>query len=416
MNKKHLLALSLILIMSLQSCSNSSSNASSINSSTSSDSSFTTTEPFNENEYKSFTLSSSSGYDLRYSDGSYGTSSASGYSFSYYRAYSSSIGSFIKLINNNSPFTSISSLPGSFFNTTPINGIRRITLTYKTSSSIEDDPYVLYGNSLDLNNKVLINSTVIKQTINIDIPFSNYFKICTGNSVLDIQSLVVYYSDNNIEEEKPHVLNSNNYRINPVTYKSTLVDGKSYVDIPYNIDFSTSPITYQTKRYTYYSYSYIKNNPSLASKAQQTAPEDVSAYYTAFKEFPANYVKKNNYTTAISLFGSATRCVSTYNRTNGYVTSFPANISSGFVYYELDIALSQSYSYSSRGTGRVVALKSGFKSPDYDSSPVCVYTDDHYASFAEYLNHDNAFGERFNGEINSVGFSYNAAQTKQFIV
>ena len=66
------------------------------------------------------------------------------------------------------------------------------------------------------------------------------------------------------------------------------------------------------------------------------------------------------------------------------------------------IALDASYwEDGERGVGRVVAWENGWDSEGYDDSPVCVYTDDHYATFQEYMN-TGAFGRRFDAERSLV--------------
>lgn len=109
---------------------------------------------------------------------------------------------------------------------------------------------------------------------------------------------------------------------------------------------------------------------------------------------------KSNYASAFSLFGNDARCVSTYERTDGYATAIPYQIggSGKPLYHELDVALETSYSSNNRGVGRVVCWQYGFDASGYDSNPVAVYTDDHYATFQEYLN-TGVYGTRFNAEM-----------------
>jgi hypothetical protein len=136
----------------------------------------------------------------------------------------------------------------------------------------------------------------------------------------------------------------------------------------------------------------------------------VAAYFTAFGTYPANYVLSANYSTAYSLFGNKTRCVSAYSKTTGYVTALPPTRLNGSVtyedYYECDIDLTGSYASSSsspsRGAGRVVVFKGGFDSSlgatGYTTDPVAVFTDDHYATFQEYYNYGTTFSTRFDAE------------------
>ena len=123
------------------------------------------------------------------------------------------------------------------------------------------------------------------------------------------------------------------------------------------------------------------------------------------------FVKKQ-YQTAYGIFKENTRCVSNYSRTDGYARSVPYQTGSNGkpLYYECDIALSSSYSSSNRGTGRLVVWVYGFNETNYDDSIVAVYTDDHYASFSEYLN-NGTWGDYFNAEFNRVPYDYKAAKT-----
>ena len=58
------------------------------------------------------------------------------------------------------------------------------------------------------------------------------------------------------------------------------------------------------------------------------------------------------------------------------------------LYHELDISLEEKYANDNRGVGRLVYLQTGFDADNYGHGQdvVCLYTDDHYATFAEYDN------------------------------
>ena len=147
----------------------------------------------------------------------------------------------------------------------------------------------------------------------------------------------------------------------------------------------------------------------MKSDATMTDPVDVANYFQAFGCAPANYGSKSTISSfrdgkttptkdeVDSLFGSNARLVSKYTRTDGYATSVPYYGTTP-VYYELDIS-DGSYSTSNRGSSRVVAWATGFAELDYGngSQCVCTYTDDHYATFAEY-NNLGGFMPRFNAE------------------
>ncbi|MFA7192757.1 MAG: hypothetical protein WC131_01395, partial [Bacilli bacterium] len=130
---------------------------------------------------------------------------------------------------------------------------------------------------------------------------------------------------------------------------------------------------------------------------------------------PANYVSSSEYWDAYDIFGDNTRCVSWYERTDGYATAIPYKAyGSKPSYYEFDIATSSSYSSNNRGVGRVVAWEYGFDplkgATGYDSSPVSIYTDDHYFTFQEYMN-DGTFGQRFNGTNKYTSYIWGVSTT-----
>lgn len=68
------------------------------------------------------------------------------------------------------------------------------------------------------------------------------------------------------------------------------------------------------------------------------------------------------------------------------------------------MAISDSYSGSNRGVGRLVAWVAGFEGYG-DSYPVVTYTDDHYATFKEYYN-DGCFSANFNAEMTRSAYNY----------
>lgn len=148
-----------------------------------------------------------------------------------------------------------------------------------------------------------------------------------------------------------------------------------------------------------------------------TDPVDVANYYIALKEFPVNYFLKGSIPSeAYTTFGDYLRQVSEYNRTDGYAQAVPYRDADPYdgvnpYYYEFDIALpGLPYSTSNRGVGRVVIWQDGFDCTGYDYSPVAVYTDDHYATFQEFLNY-GTYGERFNAEKSRTAYIYNAYNT-----
>lgn len=363
--------------------------------------------------------SSSDGYKLTmnsdnanlsgsYPTGNYGSSYVGGYKFEYYRTvnpyYSNAFVDILPNFENNT-----TTAPGAIYNTSPIIGMTNITITYQTSDSSGALPLLEFGEN-NLDNSISLPLSIYLKTVSYEVSFANYFKLSTSESTLSIEEIIIDYSNSSSSSTDYFYEGSGNneYRINPITYTGTLQEGIN-VSVPISISQSGSKyIVNSYKTYTYYSTSYIEDNPSLVDEATQVDPIDVANYYTIFKTAPANYVDKSYYNTAYDTFEDDTRCVSFYTRTDGYATAVPyraidyekyGNLVPR--YYELDIALSSSYSSNNRGVGRVVAWENGFDpakgATNYDTSPVCVYTDDHYFTFQEYLNAGN-FGKRFNAQ------------------
>lgn len=341
-----------------------------------------------------------------YSTGNYGNSYVGGYRFEYYRTVNSYIG-FVDILPNFE--SNNTTAPGAIYNIDPIVGMTNISITYLTSGSSGSLPLLEFGEN-ELNNSVFLPLSTYSKTISYEVESSNYFKISTSESTLTIEEIVIDYTNTSSGSTSFIYEGSGNdeHRINPSTYIGTLFEGLT-VSVPSSVSRSgDNYIVNSYKTYTYYSTSYIENNPSFAEEAAQIDPIDVATYYTIFKTAPANYVEKSYYNTAYYTFGENTRCVSFYTRTDGYATAVPYRAIDRDMYgnlipryYELDIALSSSYSASNRGVGRVVAWENGFDTlkgaAGYDTSPVCVYTDDHYFSFQEYLN-TGTFGKRFNAQ------------------
>ncbi len=144
-----------------------------------------------------------------------------------------------------------------------------------------------------------------------------------------------------------------------------------------------------------------------------TEPEDVCNYFLAFGCAPANFAKNNTVdplkdgkslptkSEVNSLFGDKARCISQFTKTSGYMSVLPYYGSP--LYYELDIDTNGQYKTSSRQVGRIVAVSTGYDKYDYGygEQAVCLYTDDHYATFSEYNNY-GGFMPRFNAERHTV--------------
>ncbi len=363
----------------------------------------------NKNEDGTYTLSLDAtfgGNDLTsYNDGNYGGYTYKNIDFEYYRAYKDS-SCIIKLM----PLDTIigyETLQGCLYNTEPIFGIDSIDITYKSYAN----GYIYTGDDrVNEMTRHTLDAASVGTTVTVDVDDDNFFVITCNDSDLYIISLSINYTA--VEREydtSKHKSGEGTYRANPVTYEGELVSGESSINVPTQVDYVDGEyIVITSKIYTYYSYSAVEDDPSLADEAAMTDPIDVIIYYQAFGVFPANYVAKQfddgvtptNFSEVKQIFGDDTRYVSRYNRTSGYVQFVPysKHENSRPYYYEFDIALVASYwENGSRGVGRVVAWEDGWSGEGYDHSVVAVYTDDHYITFQEYLN-TGYFGPRFDAE------------------
>ncbi len=371
--------------------------SSSSNTSSSSSSSISSSTSIDYSKLETLTLKSlvSGNYAENYS-----STKVDGYYFTSYRA-----SKFVNGVATLKPGTNIfdiESLNGALLNENAIYGIRQIQITYQsktTSSKVS----LSYGDSLAYGNKIYLDaaSSYVTNTYQIS---GNFFKIETGDAELDIKAVVIYYDGIRVTYPSyDYDYTTSYYRLNPTTYKGSLVSGVSSIEVPTKVEKTTTGYNIlETKKYTYYDYDEVISNKSLCYEIALTDPMDIANYVIAFNAFPVNYVVSTNYSTATSYFKEKTRCISHYSRTNGYATAVPYAIyeNNKPLYYELDLALTSSYSSSSRGTGRLVVFMKGYstsKTNKYDSSNVALYTDDHYQTFSEYLN-TGVFGPRFNAE------------------
>ena len=359
---------------------------------------------------KSITFSGSTSVSgiSQYNTGGYCYLYSNSFQFELYRTYRNSSSDFSSFIPKET-LVDVNSLGGAFYNVTPINYIESIEIEYRCSS----DSILSYGKTRDNFKTYTIpaSNQYVKETVSID--YASYFNVETLSSTLYLKTITINYIDNGDKSYASYIRSGEGeYRLNPVVYQGTLISQQSYVDVPIDVTYTNDAyVVNKTKRYTYYSYSDVIANPSLVEKASYTDPMDVANYFIAFKTYPANYVYKKNYNTAYQTFNKYTRCVSDYSRTDGYATKVPCAMVSGRPhYYECDIALSTSYSSGNRGVGRLVVWEYGFTCQGYDSSIVAVYTDDHYATFSEFLN-DGTFGIKFNAEKNRTAYVHGGSLT-----
>ena len=364
-------------------------------------------EDIKPGSFSTLTLNSNFGGNLsEYDTGTYGQSFVGGVTFEYYRAYKAFGESLVATLLPTPGELAVGAMEGALYNTTPIYGIQSISITYKSEAAA-----VLYTSDdriADATAYTLPKATSF-QTISFDVDTDNFFKIVTGNSNLSLQEISLsYYPDPPISYNPQKQLSGiEDFRLNPTTFQGTLVAGQSSVSVPVKVEYDGGRYEIkETKTYTYYTVEYVEAHPEIKDKAAMITPEDVAAYYAAFKQIPANYAAKTknlnsvlpSYASLYKIFGEDTRYASKYDRSNGYAQYVPHE--SKNVYYEFDIALSSTYwERGERGVGRVVTWEYGWVGDEYDSSPVSVYTDDHYATFQEYLN-TGEFGTRFDAEMN----------------
>lgn len=367
----------------------------------------------------SLTLSSTNYPDIgNFSTGNYDQVSVSGFYFEHYRAvepgyYDPEFMILLPYVNQYGD----RSAPGALYNITAINDIESISITYRTESASGNKPILSYGPNPLCESEVELNLSTDAVTYTKQVSDVDYFKIETNENILYIHSIEIDYANEGPAASFDYLSAGNDqFRINPLTSSGTLYEGKS-VTVPTSVSHDGTYYTVQsTKTYTYYSYSYISSYPGLASSAAYTDPIDVAAFFAIFETYPPNYVFKSSYSSAYSIFGNAARCVSVYSQTDGYATTVPFEADSfgSPLYYECDIALTSDYSSDIRGVGRVVCWVYGFDplkgAVNYDDSPTAVYTDDHYATFQEYLN-IGAFGPRFNAEMSRTGRVWGSATT-----
>lgn len=391
----------------------SEDNSSSENNSSSSSSSSSSSEDEKERLPLSFDAGDYN-YGKRYYDtGSFGVGSLYGYTFEHYRVKRGYDGMVLMPYYEDRTEYEIG---GSLTNSVGLLGMNQISLTYSTSGSTGALPRLYTSDTLLFEHYIEFPLSTTKTTKTINFSPANYFRIETSDHELELNSFVVMYEGETVYPEFDYKGSGEDYwRLNPTVFHGDLLEG-SKVTVPLDVVKTGSSYTVKSSRtYTYYSFNYVYNNHYSLGEVSDfayTDPVDLAAFYTAFKTWPANYANKYYFDDVQDIFGEDARQVSSYQRTDGYATSVPWNSIPGQdvpQYYELDIALGSSY-FSSRGLGRLVCWEYGFDSPGYDSSPVCVYTDDHYGTFSEYLN-NGSFAARFNSERIRTNYVWSAPTT-----
>lgn len=364
---------------------------------------------------------------LTYADGNYSTFYVMDTAFYAYRAaYQNKKRShFLRLLPFPDYYRKLS-LPGFVQNLEPLQDITYFSVTYTNENASSGGAKVWFGDSLQYNQGVVLPFSETKTTINIEVSGNpDYFKMETENATINIEAINIYYDGTYGEVDYvPTSVGDHHYRINPLTYTGPLYEGVS-VTVPTKISEHNGTYTeLETKEYTYYSSGYVLDNPELVEEASHVNPEDIATYFSVFGTWPANYGGFNDHrpTTAESfnkienVFGDLARKIQFYDRNDGYALAVPfvAREDGNPVYYELDVAVNNSYvNGGQRGSGRVVVWVDGWDetkgATDYQGM-TAIYTDDHYVTFAEYNNAGN-FGLRFNGTAAITPYVWGPART-----
>ena len=363
--------------------------------------------------YKVIDNTYSSVFSFRYTTGNYSNQyDAFDYSvnildidFQYYRAVKAPDGYLIKMLDLDAALAFSNQLGGALMNVSEINHLANIEITYYNESSSTSGGYVRFGKNLTCAYGYELTYSESDITLSFNIPESKYFRIETNGSNLIIKSIKLGIAQGNVVDDGYGYYTKQEYRINPIKLSGELQSGVSYVDVPTSVSVYKNNSTYivnETKRLTYYDYDYVTSNNLEPSEVSIIDPLEVALYYVAFNKAPVNYNESGSSNHAY--FGDYARRISSeYYRTDGYVNAL-SGITPTDGYIELDIGINGNYAIRSRGVGRIVVFYSGSTSLGYDNSPLLVYTDDHYATFREFLGYD--FSLPFDAQNQRTGNTY----------
>ena len=363
--------------------------------------------------YKVIDNTYSSVFSFRYTTGNYSNQyDAFDYSvnildidFQYYRAVKAPDGYLIKMLDLDAALAFSNQLGGALMNVSEINHLANIEITYYNESSSTSGGYVRFGKNLTCAYGYELAYSESDNTLSFNIPESKYFRIETNGANLIIKSIKLGITQGNVVDDGYGYYTKQEYRINPIKFSGELQSGVSYVDVPTSISVNKNSSTYivnETKRLTYYDYDYVTSNNLEPSEVSIIDPLEVALYYVAFNKAPVNYNESGS--SNHSYFGDYARRISSeYYRTDGYVNAL-SGITPTDGYIELDIGVNGNYAIRSRGVGRIVVFYSGSSSSGYDNSPLLVYTDDHYATFREFLGYD--FSLPFDAQNQRTGNTY----------
>ena len=363
--------------------------------------------------YKVIDNTYSSAFSFRYTTGNYSNQyDAFDYSvnildidFQYYRAVKAPDGYLIKMLDLDAALAFSNQLGGALMNVSEINHLANIEITYYNESSSTSGGYVRFGKNLTCAYGYELTYSESDITLSFNIPESKYFRIETNGANLIIKSIKLGIAQGNVVDDGYGYYTKQEYRINPIKFSGEFQSGVSFVDVPTSISVNKNSSTYivnETKRLTYYDYDYVTSNNLEPSEVSIIDPLEVALYYAAFNKAPVNYNESGS--SNHSYFGDYARRISSeYYRTDGYVNAL-SGITPTDGYIELDIGVNGNYAIRSRGVGRIVVFYSGSSSSGYDNSPLLVYTDDHYATFREFLGYD--FSLPFDAQNQRTGNTY----------
>ena len=279
-------------------------------------------------------------------------------------------------------------LEGCISNTTPIKGMTSIEIVYRgagvlrfdTRSDFRHKGYRdLYSNSLEPIQTFVLDFREFYE----HNEYPSFFSIETSphREDLTIDSIkITYDSDLGYCNTEPYPSGYNVHRLPAIKFNTTNTKYENYY---FNSDYS----------------SYTTEGPLTLS-------QDTWNFYTLTEGI-----------NSISLYGTNSHAFSIhepagYTRNDGYVLAFGDYYIQNQTYYEFDVPLRYG---KGRGVGRLVLFTQGLNAPGYIGEPLLVFTDDHYATFCEYLNYSingvAAFGPRFDAEYMKTGRKWSPAHT-----
>lgn len=338
----------------------------------------------------------------------------------------------------------------AFLNSTPIDGISSIEITYKS----DDDVKIYYGNNryeLEYVSVLPAQTEYGEYTLPL-IEDSSFFKISSDEDYIYIYDMNVMCVGGSVDET-PYTSARGVRYVPTVDYNPK--EGKVLSLPQCTLEEDGNVTLVEWKNYTFHTFEYcydrIVNHGDSPSDYAYTDPIDVANYFVLYNKIPPNYgyidsdvskkearaglkdnelIESRNFKIqknipcvydVIDVFGKDLgRVVSQYNRKpSGYLQAVDYRLykdTDKVLYYEFDIDLKDGipYEIKSRGTGRVVGFVGGFEVYD-DTDNVALLTKDHYHSFEESSN-CGFFNERFDSEGYYTGKEYAPSETVELFL